>query len=159
MLVAPLPGNVDPRQPQSAHQVAPTPAPDPRMALLRRPDPRWWELGPAAPPTPEQRAVIDPGWSLPTAFPLLVGPDGRALGHLRAAVVADHLHLSQLAVAPPARRRGFGRALVSASFAWGRGHGARWAVLQVAVHNVDALAFYDRLGFVEHHRYRYLAPP
>jgi ribosomal protein S18 acetylase RimI-like enzyme len=159
VLVAPLTGNAGPRQPPSAHPIAPSPGPDPRVELLGRPDPRWWDLGPADPPTPAQRAVIDPGGPMATAFPLLVGSEGESLGHLRAAVVADHLHLSQLAVAAPARRRGLGRALVGAAVGWARDRGARWAVLQVAVHNVDALAFYERLGFVEHHRYRYLAPP
>ena len=139
--------------------VPPHADPDPLVELSHRPDPRWWELGPADPPTVAQRAVIVPAGSLPTAFPLLVGPDGRPVGHLRAVVVADHLHLAQLAVAATARGRGLGRALVAAAFAWGRDNGARWAVLQVAVHNTDALEFYRRLGFVEHHRYRYLAPP
>jgi N-acetylglutamate synthase len=31
-------------------------------------------------------------------------------------------------------------------------------VLQVAVHNTAALALYDRAGWTEHHRYRYLVP-
>jgi predicted GNAT family acetyltransferase len=31
--------------------------------------------------------------------------------------------------------------------------------MQVALHNTAARALYDRLGFVEHHRYRYLVPP
>jgi ribosomal protein S18 acetylase RimI-like enzyme len=50
-------------------------------------------------------------------------------------------------------------ALTAAAAAWGREHGARWAVLQVALHNTAARAFYDRLGTTEHHRYRYLVPP
>jgi hypothetical protein len=32
-------------------------------------------------------------------------------------------------------------------------------VLQVALHNVAARAFYDGLGATEHHSYRYLVPP
>jgi ribosomal protein S18 acetylase RimI-like enzyme len=32
-------------------------------------------------------------------------------------------------------------------------------VLQVALHNTAARAFYDALGATEHHRYRYLVPP
>jgi hypothetical protein len=32
-------------------------------------------------------------------------------------------------------------------------------VLQVALQNDGARALYDRLGYVEHHRYRYLVPP
>ena len=78
---------------------------------------------------------------------------------IRAAVVGDHLHLSRLAVVPTARRAGVGTALTAAAAAWGREHGARWAVLQVALRNTAARALYDALGATEHHRYRYLVPP
>lgn len=132
------------------------------VELLERPAPDWWRLGPGPAsdpePTPAQRAVIEPGGAPPTVFPLLRGPDGRPLGHLRAALVADHLHLALLAVDPAARRRGVARALVTAAAGWGRARGARWLVLQAAVHNDGARAVYRRLGFVEHHRYRYLVP-
>ena len=102
--------------------------------------------------------MIAPDGPLTTVFALSRGPDGAVLGHLRAAVVEDHLHLSLLAVEAGARRAGVGTALVGTAAAWGRQRGARWTVLQVAVHNTDALGFYRRLGFREHHRYRYLVP-
>jgi ribosomal protein S18 acetylase RimI-like enzyme len=60
---------------------------------------------------------------------------------------------------PAARRRGHATALLIAAGSWGRERGARWAVLQVALQNDGARALYDRLGYVEHHRYRYLVPP
>jgi len=146
--------------PESAVLVAPLEGTaDPRVELTARPAAEWWRLGPGDPPTPDQRAVVDPGPPARTAFPLVRASDGAAVGHLRAAVVEDHLHLALLAVAEPARRRGLARALVATAAAWGRDRGARWAVLQVAVHNTAALAFYQRIGFREHHRYRYLVPP
>ncbi len=149
-----------PAGPVSAVLVAPLAGePDARVELAERPAPDWWRLGPADPPTPVQRAVVDPGGPLALAFALVRGPERGPAGHLRAAVVEDHLHLALLAVAPTARRRGLARALTSTAAAWGRERGARWAVLQVAVHNTDALGFYRRLGFREHHRYRYLVPP
>jgi ribosomal protein S18 acetylase RimI-like enzyme len=40
---------------------------------------------------------------------------------------------------------------------WGAERGATTAYLQVLGDNEPALALYERLGFVEHHRYRYLA--
>jgi N-acetylglutamate synthase len=145
--------------PVSAMLVAPVHGErDPRVGLTERPTPEWWRLGPADPPTAAQRAVVDPGDPLPIAFALVHGPGGEPAGHLRAAVVSDHLHLALLAVAPDVRRGGLGRALVASAMWWGLGRGARWAVLQVAVHNSDALDFYRRIGFVEHHRYRYLVP-
>jgi ribosomal protein S18 acetylase RimI-like enzyme len=42
---------------------------------------------------------------------------------------------------------------------WGAERGARTAYLQVLGDNTRALALYDGLGFVAHHRYRYLAAP
>jgi ribosomal protein S18 acetylase RimI-like enzyme len=146
--------------PVSAVLVAPLDgAADPRVELSERPPAQWWRLGPGDPPTAAQRRVVAPEGSLRTAFALVHDANGAPVGHLRAAVVSDHAHLALLAVAPVARRRGLARALVATAAAWGRGHGARWAVLQVAVSNTGALACYDRLGFVEHHRYRYLVPP
>jgi ribosomal protein S18 acetylase RimI-like enzyme len=80
------------------------------------------------------------------------------VGAGRVVVVEDHLHVSVLTVDPAVRRRGHGTALLAAAARWGREHGARWGVLQVAVHNTAALALYARSGWTEHHRYRYLVP-
>jgi N-acetylglutamate synthase len=131
--------------------------PDARVELPERPSGGWWHLG-GAEPGPAQRGVLDPGGSPRTAFALL-RVDGEPVGRVRATVVADHLHLSVLDVLPPWRRHGLATALVRAAADWGHGHGARWGVLQVALHNTAARALYGRLGFVEHHRYRYLVPP
>ncbi|WP_250548446.1 GNAT family N-acetyltransferase [Pseudonocardia sp. H11422] len=121
----------------------------------------WWEAALGGPPAPVQRQVLEPGPDGPTtAFGLVRAPGpGEPVGAIRAAVVADHLHLACLAVVPAARRAGAATALTAAAARWGRGHGARWAVLQVALPNPDALAFYDALGATEHHRYHYLVPP
>lgn len=138
--------------------------PDPRVELFERPSSAWWQLVFGGPPTPAGRRVVDPDGAHPvpaprTAFALARDADGVPVGRLRAAVVEDHLHLSLLGVVPAARRRGLASALTGTAAAWGRGHGARWSVLQVAEHNTGALAFYESLGHAEHHRYRYLIPP
>jgi N-acetylglutamate synthase len=123
------------------------------VELSDRPTDAWWALALGREPTPDEQHVLDPGGPLHTAFGLVPGT-----GVFRAAVVGDHLHLSRLHVRPPARRGGVATALTATAAAWGREHGARWAVLQVALHNTAARAFYARLGAVEHHRYRYLVP-
>lgn len=132
---------------------------DHAVELPERPADPWWRLVGGVDPTPAQRHVLDPGGDPRTAFALARGDDGEPVGRLRATLVADHLHLSWLDVLPAARRRGVGSALLGAAAGWGREHGARWGVLQVALQNTAARAVYDRLGFVEHHRYRYLVPP
>jgi ribosomal protein S18 acetylase RimI-like enzyme len=129
------------------------------VELPERPGEPWWRLGGAAAPTPAQRHVLDPGGDPRTAFALARDAAGDPAGRVRATVVADHLHLSYLDVLPAARRQGLATALIRAAAGWGRGQGAAWAVLQVALQNTTARSLYDRLGFVEHHRYRYLVPP
>ena len=130
------------------------------VALAERPDDAWWALALGREPDTGRAVGARPGQ------PRRAGADGadglragRRRGRVRAAVVGDHLHLSRLAVRPEARRAGTGTALTAAAAAWGREQGARWAVLQVALHNTVARAFYERLGATEHHRYRYLVPP
>jgi ribosomal protein S18 acetylase RimI-like enzyme len=132
------------------------PAPGLRIELPPRPPADWWRLAVGGPPTPAQERVLAgaPG----TAFGTLRDPDGGVLGQVRATVVADHVHIAMLEVVPAARRRGHATALLAAAAAWGRERGARWAVLQVALQNGGARVLYDRLGYVEHHRYRYLVP-
>jgi N-acetylglutamate synthase len=128
-----------------------------RIELPTRPPDDWWPLAVGGPPTPAQERVLAgaPG----TAFGTLRDPDGGVLGQVRATVVDDHVHISMLEVVPAGRRRGHATALLAAAGVWGREHGARWAVLQVALQNDGARSLYDRLGYVEHHRYRYLVPP
>ena len=113
----------------------------------------WWRLVLGGPPTPAQRHVLGGTGAL------TLTDAQRVVGAGRVVVVADHLHVSVLTVDPALRRRGHGTALLAAAARWGRGHGARWGVLQVAVHNTAALALYARAGWTEHHRYRYLVPP
>jgi len=112
----------------------------------------WWRLVLGGPPTPAQRHVLGGAGAL-----TLTDAQG-VVGAGRVVVVADHLHVSVLTVDPALRRRGHGTALLAAAARWGRGHGARWGVLQVAVHNTAALTLYARAGWTEHHRYRYLVP-
>jgi ribosomal protein S18 acetylase RimI-like enzyme len=48
---------------------------------------------------------------------------------------------------------------MAALLEWGAERGATTAYLQVLGDNAPALALYERLGFVTHHAYRYLASP
>ncbi|WP_214407212.1 GNAT family N-acetyltransferase, partial [Pseudonocardia lacus] len=140
--------------------LASLPRPDDRdVDLPERPPAQWWGVGGDGDPGPAQRHVLDPGGSPRTAFLLARGSGGEPVGRLRATVVDDHLHLSVLDVVAAERRKGLATTLMGAAAGWGLAHGARWGVLQVALHNEGARGLYDRLGFVEHHRYRYLVPP
>ncbi|MDN4172417.1 GNAT family N-acetyltransferase [Nocardioides sp. SOB77] len=74
-----------------------------------------------------------------------------------AAYDRDWVGFRSLRVDPAHRRRGLGLRVMAALLGWGAEQGATTAYLQVLADNAPALALYDRLGFVEHHRYRYLA--
>jgi ribosomal protein S18 acetylase RimI-like enzyme len=143
--------------PVAGIDVGASPPPRLHIELPPRPSDEWWRLAVGGPPTAAQERVL--AGASDTGFGLLRDADGAVLGQVRATVVADHVHVSMLEVVPAARRRGHATALLAAAGAWGRERGARWAVLQVALQNDGARALYDRLGYVEHHRYRYLVPP
>jgi ribosomal protein S18 acetylase RimI-like enzyme len=57
-------------------------------------------------------------------------------------------YLSRIAVAPAARRRGIGVRLLARFLDDSRSRGARRAVLEVAPAHVEAIAMYERTGFI-----------
>ena len=79
-------------------------------------------------------------------------------GFLLAWRAADELHLTDLGVTAPARRRGLARALVSELMRDAERSAARTILLEVRESNAAALALYRSLGFVElDRRARYYA--
>ncbi|WKN49553.1 N-acetyltransferase [Nocardioides sp. Arc9.136] len=74
-----------------------------------------------------------------------------------AAYDRDWVGFRGIEVDPERRRQGLGLRVMAALLGWGAEQGATTAYLQVLADNEPAVALYDRLGFVEHHRYRYLA--
>lgn len=123
--------------------------------LPAEPDADWWSVGGGPAHETERRVLTGPA----TAGFGVERRDGRPVGAIRAVVVEDHLYLSRLETVPRARRTGVAARLTAAACAWGHAHGARWGVLQVALDNAGALAFYRREGWREHHRYHYLVAP
>ena len=135
------------------------------VAVAPDPDPEWLALyryrGSVPPPDalPVLTAVRDgelgfgriavPGAS-PSAIArgaVTAAPDGRVwVGLTAVEVAAEH------------RRHGLGTSICARMIAWGQDRGATHAYLQVAADNAPAIAMYRRLGFVEHHRYRYARP-
>lgn len=76
---------------------------------------------------------------------LVVKPDGFVIGR----ALAGEAELLTLAVAPPARCRGLGAALVAAFLDRAAAAGAERAFLEVAADNAAARALYARAGFAE----------
>lgn len=66
------------------------------------------------------------------------------------------LGIACVKVSESARRQRLAARLVAAAMAWGAAEGAEKSYLQVSVGNDAAVALYEKLGMLEHHRHRYI---
>lgn len=85
----------------------------------------------------------------PAVIGIAIGEPGRLAAALLLRCVADEAEILMVCVAPAARRRGLGRALVSAALDIAARRGVRRVFLEVAVDNPAALSLYGSIGFVE----------
>ena len=76
------------------------------------------------------------------------GEDGALLGYAEVRAVLDEGTLERIAVAPAARRRGIGEALLDRLIREGRGRLA-FLTLEVRAGNAPAIGLYEKLGFRE----------
>lgn len=86
------------------------------------------------------------------ALNLVALVDDHPSGMVSATSPDEHGHVELLSmwVAPSARGRGVGDALISEVVAWASDQRATHLVLKVVVGNAPAMALYRRNGFVEH---------
>jgi len=84
---------------------------------------------------------------------LVAGPpppeDWETQGYIIYWVIADEMHLLNLAVHPAYRRQGISRSLLTAALVQARSQGAAVAWLEVRPSNRAALALYQSFGFKE----------
>lgn len=116
-----------------------------------------------------ERASFSDPWSA-TAFrtalreervELLVAAAGNGVvGYAVWWCVADEVELANLAVAPEARGRGVGGALLDAAIERGRAEGCEWIHLEVRESNLAGRALYSSRGFaIVGRRRRYYSHP
>lgn len=74
--------------------------------------------------------------------------DGAVAGYVVSWVVADELHIANLAVAAGLRRSGLATELVRRSLAAAVARGVRFATLEVRASNDGAIRLYERFGFM-----------
>jgi ribosomal-protein-alanine N-acetyltransferase len=95
--------------------------------------------------------------------PLSAGAAGgpqAIIGFIVARLIANELHINNVAVRPEFRRSGTGEKLLSAVLSWAEARGSEQAVLEVRAGNSAAQALYARCGFtVIGRRRRYYAAP
>ena len=73
---------------------------------------------------------------------------GRLIGYAGMWQVMEEVHITNIAVLPAFRRRGAGQALLEALLRHGTALGAQSATLEVRPSNQEALALYQKNGFV-----------
>jgi len=115
-------------------------------------DPEFYELAPSA--ETEMRGYWEGVLADATRRAFVAESAGTLVGciqaDLRAVRVFSRAHrgfIFNLWVEPAHRRRGVGRRLMGAAERWLRGAGAELIILNVGVHNAEALAFYEALDY------------
>jgi len=86
--------------------------------------------------------------------------DGATVAIGRGAVDDGWLGITAVEVDPDARRQGLAQAIMRALWQWAADeHGATRGYVQVVADNDAALELYERLGYWQHHLYRYRTMP
>lgn len=131
-----------------------------RVALSREPGADWLALyhrtgegGPTGEAARDALKVLTGGPSV--WFATVHDADGQAAAIGRLVVDGRWAGFAAVEVAPAARRRGLATRVMAALAERALTEGASAAYLQVEADNTGALAFYDRLGFTDHHGYHY----
>lgn len=108
----------------------------------------WRDCGLVMPQNDPEKDLVRKMAVQPELF--LVGVlDGRILASIMAGYEGHRGWLNYLAVAPDMRRSGIGRQMVDAAEKRLRSMGCPKINLQVRTSNMEALAFYRSIGFVE----------
>jgi len=81
-------------------------------------------------------------------FAVAVGEDGALLGYVGMHHPADEGFITNVAVAPSARRQGVAQALLRHLSDYGAAHGLYRITLEVRVSNAPAIALYEGMGYV-----------
>ena len=85
----------------------------------------------------------------PVSYPIVLRKrdDNRIAGFGICWIMPEELHITNVAVHPDYRNRGYGGHLVRALLDVGRKHNCVWAVLEVRISNREAIRLYSDLGF------------
>jgi [ribosomal protein S18]-alanine N-acetyltransferase len=78
---------------------------------------------------------------------LVLREAGQLVAYICVWEVADELHITNIAVHPDTRRRGFGRTLLGRTLEDARERAVRLVVLEVRPSNTEARALYESFGF------------
>lgn len=149
---------------RSLVQVCPLPADapaHPEVAILPAPSPAWRAAFAAHSPVKAEHQPVMERMLTAIAAPVgfaFVEEAGQPMAMAIGAIDGAYMGLFDVLVMPAARRRGLARKVTESLYAWARGHGARFAWLQVVATNQAALALYAAQGFRTAYAYEYRVP-
>lgn len=98
-------------------------------------------------PAPWSRASFEGELVGRNSLPWVAEDEGEVVGYLISWLVADELHIGNIAVAPTAQRRGIGRRLLASCLDDAGSRGVAFATLEVRVSNDRAIRLYETFGF------------
>lgn len=123
------------------------------VLVENKPDSAWYEAAfesevPAPAPLVMEAA--------PRAVFASIRLDGRIVAVGRGSMTGHWVGVDAVRVDPAYRRRGLGTAILQGLTRWAGPLGGRRSYLEVVADNAPAVSTYQRLGFAEAYRYRYL---
>ena len=98
-------------------------------------------------PAPWSNNLIEGEFDKAVSFRLGIRLNGTIVAYSFNYLVADELHILNVAVAPEWRRHGLGRKLIEAILDSARSQGAQFAILEVRLSNEVARQLYEGAGF------------
>lgn len=97
--------------------------------------------------TPWSRAAFVNEIDNDIAHYLVLEADGKVIGYGGMWLIVGEAHVTNIAVLPEWRRRGFGKKLLSAMIDYAKTNGAHSMTLEVRVSNTAARQLYEGFGF------------
>ena len=128
------------------------PSGDAGVTVAARPDDGWLALYQRDVPVDVLTAVVDGEVGFGSI-------DGAAVGRVAVTEAPDGTKwagISAVRVSESQRRKGLARSLCAGLLGWAHERGATRAYVQVVEENTAARALYESMGFVGHHRSRYV---
>ncbi|MGV0713966.1 GNAT family N-acetyltransferase [Mycolicibacterium sp. XJ662] len=135
-----------------ARELGPAEEHDPAVLLAADPSDEWRRRY-------ERDVPVDVLTSIVDGEAVFATVAGAAVARAAVTTTIDRgrwVGISALRVAEVARRRGHARRLCSTVLSWGHDRGASHAYAQVLVDNAPGRALFESMGFIEHHRSRYM---
>ena len=116
-------------------------------AMVRADLDRVVEIEHAVFPAPWSRASFEGELAGDSSLQWVAEREGSVVGYLMSWLVADELHIGNIAVAPAAQRQGIGRELLRFCLDDAAARGVAYATLEVRVSNGRAIRLYEAFGF------------